>query len=68
MYRKLEAVGSRLLGLFVPAVQAGACGPKVVKHYSSCWQCEDRCGYWAACYATCRSGCGCDVDTNYCDC
>ena len=25
MYRKLEAAGSRLLGLFVPSVEAGAC-------------------------------------------
>jgi hypothetical protein len=61
MYRKLEAVGSRLLGLFVPAVQAGACGPVVYKNYSDCWQCESDCGYWAACIAKCRSGCGCQV-------
>ena len=68
MYRRLEAAGSRLLGLFVPAVRAGACGPQVIKHYPSCWQCETRCGYYAPCYAYCRSGCGCSVDENYCQC
>jgi hypothetical protein len=66
MYRKLEAAGSRLLGLFVPAVEAGACRSRQSKHYSSCWQCEDPCGYWAACDAICRSGCGCQVSTCYC--
>jgi|tagenome__1003787_1003787.scaffolds.fasta_scaffold13709336_1 hypothetical protein len=66
MYRKLEAAGSRLLGLFVPSVEAGACGPRESKHYSSCWQCEDGCGYWARCDAICRSGCGCQVTTCHC--
>ncbi|MFL6076548.1 MAG: hypothetical protein ACJ73S_24405 [Mycobacteriales bacterium] len=68
MYRRLEAAGSRLLGLFVPAVEAGACGGPVVKWYPACWQCASRCGYNAGCFATCRSGCGCTVDTDLCDC
>ena len=68
MYRRMEAVGSRLLGLFVPAVRAGACGPKEYKVYQSCWQCEAYCGYWAACIALCRSGCGCTVSSDSCDC
>ncbi|GIH15070.1 hypothetical protein [Rugosimonospora africana] len=66
MFRKLEAMGSGLLGLFVPRVDAGACGAQQLEHYGSCWQCESQCGYWASCAAECRSGCGCQVI--YCEC
>ncbi|MET7704646.1 hypothetical protein [Micromonospora sp. NPDC005413] len=67
MYRKLEAAGSRFLALFVPTVEAeAACGPQKVVNYSSCWQCEAPCGYYARCRAICRDGCGCQVTTCYC--
>jgi hypothetical protein len=61
MYRKLEAMGSSLLALFVPKVDAGACGSEYLTSFNSCWQCQNQCGYWASCAARCRSGCGCQV-------
>jgi hypothetical protein len=40
MYRMVERAGSRLLGLFLPRIEASAasaaCGRK---YFSSCWQC-----------------------------
>ncbi|MEU1732580.1 hypothetical protein [Streptosporangium sp. NPDC020145] len=62
-------MGSSLLGMFVPRVEASAaCGPVVIKSYSSCWECKDifGCGWNAPCDAYCQSGCGCDVRTCYC--
>jgi len=39
MYGKLETLGSRILGRFVPRIDAAACG---WKYWSSCWQCNYR--------------------------
>jgi hypothetical protein len=36
MYAKLEAMGSRLLGLFVPGIDAAAADPC----WNACWQCN----------------------------
>jgi hypothetical protein len=46
MYRKLEALGTALLGIFVPRIEAAAgCGS-----WPSCWQCAAACnGCWAPC-------------------
>lgn len=69
MYRNLEALGSRLLNLFVPRLDAeAACGSPQNVAYPSCWQCDIECGYWAPCIAVCRSGCGCQVLSNGCLC
>ncbi|GGV87477.1 hypothetical protein [Streptomyces griseoloalbus] len=57
MYRKLETLGTRLLGLLVPKVDASAaCGPEKLVEYGSCWQCDYR-----PCLAVCRDNCGCQV-------
>jgi hypothetical protein len=62
VYAKLEAMGSRLLAMFVPSVEAeAACGPRYPDTWTNCWQCEPDCGYWAACLAVCRQNCGCQV-------
>lgn len=45
MYGKLEGLGTRLLGLFVPKVEAAA----ACRTYSYCWQCD------GCCYACCTS-------------
>lgn len=67
MRKVLETLGSGLLSLFVPRVDAdAACGPRKVVNYTSCWQCEDSCGYWAPCTAVCRDGCGCQVTRCHC--
>jgi hypothetical protein len=69
MYKKLEALGSSLLALFVPKVEAGACGSTYYKNFSACWQCYGKCGYNAPCLAECRSGCGCTVPNPFwCHC
>ncbi|NUT53324.1 MAG: hypothetical protein HOV94_39470 [Saccharothrix sp.] len=58
MYRKLEALGAGLLGLFVPKVDAAAssasCGS-----WPACWQCAGPCGYNAPC-AGCNGVYVCD--------
>lgn len=53
MYRKLEAVGSRLLALFVPSITASADSCSW-RNFPSCWQCD---GF--ACQAFCCDGDGC---------
>ncbi|MDK0523918.1 hypothetical protein [Streptomyces sp. ML-6] len=46
MHRKLEALGTALLGVLVPRIKAAAgCGS-----WPSCWQCSSVCGgFWAPC-------------------
>ena len=64
MYGRFEAMGSRLLELFVPridasaAVSAAACGCRT---YSSCWQCGG-----TRCAAYCCEGQGCVVPDGWC--
>ncbi|MFD7666861.1 hypothetical protein [Streptomyces sp. NPDC059788] len=67
MLKKLEVLGGKILGRFVPRVEAeAACGHPYVKYSPRCWQCSGHCGYWAPCRAICRSGCGCQVTNCYC--
>lgn len=47
--RKLEEIGHRLVGLFVPSVEAAA-AVCYVRNYKSCWQCAGR-----PCEACCDS-------------
>jgi hypothetical protein len=50
MYGKLESVGGRLLGLFVPKVDASAAETLACRAHSSCWQCNG-----CSCFACCDS-------------
>ncbi|MGC9671364.1 hypothetical protein ACNTMW_33065 [Planosporangium sp. 12N6] len=49
MYKKLEAMGAGLLGMFVPKVDASA-AVCYVRNYKQCWQCSYR-----PCEACCDS-------------
>ncbi|SDQ71120.1 hypothetical protein [Thermostaphylospora chromogena] len=55
LYRAVENIGTRLLGMFVPRVKAeAACGAYYVGCWSQCWQCN-----FGPCCALCRENCGC---------
>ncbi|MFC9618830.1 hypothetical protein ACFTXM_02105 [Streptomyces sp. NPDC056930] len=54
MFKKIEALGSGLLGLLVPTTEASA-AVCYVRSWSSCWQCA---------YRPC-SGC-CDINGRNC--
>lgn len=58
MYKKLEALGSSLLDLFVPRVEAAA-AEAACKSWPACWQCNKAygggCNYNAPC-STCNNG------------
>ncbi|MFJ6195514.1 hypothetical protein [Micromonospora sp. NPDC092111] len=61
MYRLMEKVGGKFLGLFVPEVEAAASANACRwKYFSSCWQC----GY-GACDAYCCDGAGCSTIVCY---
>ncbi|MFI9526827.1 hypothetical protein [Micromonospora rosaria] len=59
MYRQIEALGGRLLGLFVPRVEAAAATSAACKSWPACWQCNraygGNCSYNAPC-STCNNG------------
>jgi hypothetical protein len=55
MIKKFESVGNALIGMFVPKINAGACGAAYCAWWRDCYQCSHR-----PCAARCRSGCGCD--------
>ncbi|MFD0885680.1 hypothetical protein ACFQ08_14085 [Streptosporangium algeriense] len=61
MHRKIEAIGNNLLSLFVPKVDADACGTWGWKYFSSCYECGGD-----GCWAWCASGCGCDHSRSQC--
>jgi hypothetical protein len=56
MYKKLEALGSKMLGRFVPRVDASASAatPCSYRSFSSCYQCN-----YGPCRAYCCDGAGC---------
>lgn len=65
MYGLIESLGSRLLNLFVPKVEASAqtCYEGC---WDACWQCNARCGYYAPCCGvTCSDG-SYDLTCYYC--
>lgn len=56
MYKRLEAVGSRLLGLFVPEIEAAATEQWCAwGQWARCWQCNNGpcqaycCNSWSNC-------------------
>ncbi|PNG16521.1 hypothetical protein C1J00_41495 [Streptomyces cahuitamycinicus] len=53
MLKQLESMGSRLLGLFVPGVDASA-----AQCWSACWQCNNDHGGPCNCNAPCCYGQG----------
>jgi hypothetical protein len=62
MYGKIEAMGSKLLGMFVPKVDAAALSCNT-SSWSACWQCnynvnpDGKCSYNAPCHGTvCSDG------------
>lgn len=71
MLRQIETMGTALLGLFVPKVDAGACGTWGWKYFANgCQGCDAYVGgiyCQEACWGWCASGCGCDQSKNRCD-
>ncbi|MET9413955.1 hypothetical protein ABZY03_07135 [Streptomyces klenkii] len=65
MYAKFAELGSRLLGKFVPEIDAAAAELLSCGNYPACWQCNGKCGYNAPCWACCNSN-GCP--TIVCQC
>ncbi|MEV4868063.1 hypothetical protein [Streptomyces syringium] len=65
MYAKLTALGSRVLGLLVPGIDAAAAEILACRNYPACWQCSGKCGYNAPCYACCNSS-GCPTVICHC--
>lgn len=62
MYRKLEQLGTGLLGLFVPKVEASASAASCAwKSFSSCFECGGR-----PCTSYCCTGLGCDHTSSRC--
>lgn len=59
MYKKFEALGSRLLERFVPKAEAAAAAMDHCGSWSSCPRCVSVCGYAAACSGCCVTGSGC---------
>lgn len=59
MYGTIESMGSRLLSLFVPRIEAAAAPPPRCYCYNACWQCAgSSCCIDTAC-GSIRCGGGC---------
>ncbi|MGW1077956.1 hypothetical protein [Streptomyces sp. NPDC002537] len=65
MYPRLTELGSRVLRMFVPEIDAAAMEILSCGNYPACWQCGEKCGYNAPCWACCNSN-GCP--TIVCQC
>lgn len=64
MYRTLTTMGSRLLDLFVPQVEASAV--QVKQCWPQCWQCNRQYGGPCGCNARCCKNSAGGFDCNGC--